>query len=114
MHFCCLDAVSYGMTTVKEARLEETCQSFETDTLSRLSPTQPDGDGYTLWSLTFWALFIAAGLASCNEPQELGSTLATHDLPLECFCLSSRKENRACGFDAHSTPQLERASRCLN
>lgn len=25
MHFHCLDAVSYGMTTVKEARPEETC-----------------------------------------------------------------------------------------
>lgn len=99
MHFHCLDAVSYGMTTVKEARPEETCndRGFETDT-----PGPTHRDCYKISLLTFRALFIAAGLTSCTEPQELSSTLATPDLPMECFFLSSRRKNRVCGFDAHS------------
>lgn len=59
----------------------------ELDAPSRLNPTQPNGDGPIVWSFTFWALFNAASLASCTEPQEFGSTLATHDLPMECFFL---------------------------
>lgn len=62
------------------------CQSFETDIPSRLDSTQP-GDDYMTLLRTFWALSIVAGLASCTKRQELDSTLATPDLPIECLFL---------------------------